>query len=85
VVQQRDDFARTLFWRDRRGDQTWWAVRSGDWKYVRKADGSESEEWLFDVARDIGEENNLLTENPAETARLKELLRDWETQVRPGR
>jgi N-acetylgalactosamine-6-sulfatase len=85
VVQQREDFARTLFWRDRRGDQTWWAVRSGDWKYVRKADSSESEEWLFDLACDIGEEDNLLADNPAETARLKKLLCNWETRVRPGR
>jgi arylsulfatase A len=85
VVQRRDDFARTLFWRDRRGDQTWWAVRDGEWKYVRKADSSQSEEWLFDLARDIGEQNNLLADKPAETARLKGLLRQWETQVKPAR
>jgi arylsulfatase A len=85
VVQRRDDFARTLFWRDRRGNQTWWAVRDGDWKYVRRADGSQAEEWLFDLARDVGEQNNLLADKPAETARLKELLRDWEVQVKPVR
>jgi N-acetylgalactosamine-6-sulfatase len=85
VVQRRDDFARTLFWRDRRGDQTWWAVRDGDWKYVRTSEGGESQEWLFDLARDIGEQNSLLENEPAETARLEKLLRDWESQVKPAR
>jgi arylsulfatase A len=85
VLQQRDDFARTLFWRDRRGDQTWWAVRDGDWKYVRKADGSESEQWLFHLAGDIGEQNSLLTDQPTETLRITELLRDWESQMKTQR
>ena len=30
---------RTLFWRGRRGTQTWSAVRCGTLKYVRLADG----------------------------------------------
>jgi N-acetylgalactosamine-6-sulfatase len=74
-----------LFWRERRGDQTWWAVRDGDWKYVRKADGNESEEWLFDLAKDLNEQRSLLTDQPAKTEQLKASLRDWETQVRSAR
>ena len=85
VVRQRDDFARTLFWRDRRADQTWWAVRDGDWKYVREADGGESRQWLFDLARDIGERNSLVSDKPADTARLKRLLHDWEAEVKAAR
>jgi N-acetylgalactosamine-6-sulfatase len=85
VVQRRNDFPRTLFWRERRGDQTWWAVRDGDWKYVRRADSGEFEAWLFDLARDMGEQNNLLADQPAEAARLQALLRDWETGVAPAR
>ena len=81
----RDNFARTLFWRDRRGDQTWWAVRDGDWKYVREADGGESQQWLFDLALDIGERNSLVSDKPAETARLKRLLHDWEAEVTAAR
>jgi N-acetylgalactosamine-6-sulfatase len=85
VVQRRADVARILFWRERRGDQTWWAVRDGDWKYVRKADGNESEEWLFDLAKDLNEQRSLLTDQPAKTEQLKASLRDWETQVRSAR
>lgn len=85
VVERRDGFSRTLFWRGRRDERTWWAVRDGDAKYVRKADGEEAEEWLFDLARHIGEENNLLANNQAEVDRLKELLRAWETEVKPQR
>jgi arylsulfatase A len=59
VVQGRDDFARTLFWRGRRGDQTWWAVRDGDLKYVRKAEGSDSQEWLFDLSPGISARETL--------------------------
>jgi len=85
VVQQREDFARTLFWRDRRGDQTWWAVRDGDWKFVRTADSDVFEQWLFDLSRDVGEQNNLLNDKPNETKRMKALLRDWESRVKPKR
>ncbi len=85
VVRERKDFPRTLFWRGRRGDRTWWAVRDGDWKYVRKAEGGALEEWLFDLARDVGEKNNLLAEERAEAARLKGLLRTWERNVKAVR
>lgn len=85
VVRERNDLKRTLFWRGRRGDRTWWAARDGDWKYVKKADGGETEEWLFDLTRDIGEENSLLADRQAEADRLKELLRAWETQVKAAR
>ena len=36
ITEGRKDFARTLFWRGKRGERTWSAVRSGDLKYVRK-------------------------------------------------
>ncbi|MEX1028232.1 MAG: sulfatase-like hydrolase/transferase [Candidatus Paceibacterota bacterium] len=85
VVEQRDDFSRTLFWRGRRGERTWWAVRDGDWKYVRQTEDAQSDEWLFNLAGDLGEQHDRLDEKPAETSRLKELLRDWETEVKPQR
>jgi len=85
VAGRRDDFARALFWRGRRGERTWWAVRDGDWKYVRKAEGSESEEWLFDLAGDLSEQTSLLASERTEAERLKKLLRDWETKVKPVR
>ena len=85
VVGRRDDFKRTLFWRGRRDERTWWAVRDGDAKYVRQSEGAQSDEWLFDLASDIGEQSDQLDNKPAETARLKGLLRDLETAVKHQR
>jgi N-acetylgalactosamine-6-sulfatase len=76
---------RTLFWRGRRGDRTWRAARDGDLKFVSRTDGPKSEEFLFDIARDLGESNNLLGDRPAEAERLKGLLQQWEERVRPTR
>ena len=78
------DFDRTLFWRARRGERTWRAVRDGRWKYVyvkRDADSPE-EEWLFDLASDPREEKSLLGDRKAELAALKGKLARWEAEVR---
>jgi len=85
LTERRTDFARTLFWRGRRGDRTWWAVRDRDLKYVRKHGGGQTEEWLFDLSRDVGEQQNLLGTNGSDANRLKKLLGDWENEVKPGR
>ena len=49
VAQQQRTFARTLYWRGKRGDRTWSAVRQADLKYVRKVEADQTEEWLFDL------------------------------------
>jgi N-acetylgalactosamine-6-sulfatase len=76
---------RTLFWRGRRGENAWWAVRDGDLKYIRRKQGDGMQEWLFDLAADIAERSNLLAARPAEVQRLKGRLAQWETEVRPSR
>lgn len=76
---------RPLFWRGRRGEHTWRAARDGDLKYVSRSDGPETEEFLFDIPRDIGESRNLLGDRPGDAQRLKALLRTWEDEVRPAR
>ena len=80
VSARKPDFARTLFWRGKRGERTWSAVRQGDLKYVRKKEG-ETQEWLFDLSKDIGEKTNLSSSKPKEFALLKKLLADWEKEV----
>lgn len=55
-----------LYWRF--GEQR--AIRKGDWKL----DLMEAEPQLFNLARDIGEKNNLAA---AEPAKLRELQSDW--------
>ena len=84
ITGSKKDFERTLFWRGKRGERTWSAVRSGDLKYVRKVEG-ETSEWLFDLASDIGEKNDLSKSRPGDVKRLKKLLGDWEKDVRPLR
>ena len=74
---------RTLFWRARRADRTWKAVRDGTLKYVSRKDDTGQEEYVFDLAEDPGETTNLISGRPEATTRLKKLLDAWEQDVRP--
>ena len=85
VEEGAEDEPRSLFWRARRGDRTWRAVRFGDAKYVRKTEGGETEEWLFDLAADESEEKNLLERNADIADELKRMLAEWELGVRAKR
>jgi arylsulfatase A-like enzyme len=76
---------RTLFWRARRADRTWRAVRDRDLKYVSKQDGSQLDEYLFNLAQDPGETTNLIQKLPDDADRLRRLLAEWEQQVGPAR
>ncbi len=77
--------ARDLFWRARRGERTWRAVRSGDLKLVSRDDAGKRDEWLFDLAGDPGEKNDLRAARSADVTRLRAALAAWETDVRPER
>ncbi len=85
VAENREDFDRTLFWRGRRGDRTWSAVRESDLKYVRKIEGQQTEEWMYDLSSDIHEENDLLRSRSEAANRLKGLLGKWEADMKPAR
>jgi arylsulfatase A-like enzyme len=76
---------RPLFWRQRRGERTWRAARDGTLKYVARDDGGKAEEFLFDLARDPVEKENLLNRRPQDVLRLKRLLAAWEEDVQPSR
>ncbi|APZ91319.1 sulfatase-like hydrolase/transferase [Fuerstiella marisgermanici] len=77
------DYSRTMFWRGKRGKRVWSAVRHGDAKYVRQVDGEKAEEFLFDLSKDRNEQASLLPNKDA--IQLKQLLRNWEAEVRPTR
>jgi arylsulfatase A-like enzyme len=81
----KPDLPRTLFWRQRRGEVTWRGVREGDWKLVSKQDGSQRQDWLFDLAKDVAEKNDLVATRPADAERLGALLAHWEHEVKPAR
>jgi N-acetylgalactosamine-6-sulfatase len=85
VIENRETPARDFFWRARRGERTWRAVRSGPLKLIGRDDGGEREEWLFDLQDDPGEKNNLLTTHGPAASRLRAKLADWERDVRPER
>jgi arylsulfatase A len=85
VTEGRDDLARTLFWRGKRGDRVWSAVRDGDLKYVQKTEGDASQEWLFDLSSDIGEKNDLRSVKPSDADRLKKLLNAWDVETKAVR
>ena len=84
VAKQKPNFKRTLYWRGKRGERTWWAVRDGNYKYVRKTEGN-TEEWLYDLSNDIGESNDLSQKKSEQVARLRKLLAVWEEEVQPVR
>jgi len=81
------DYPRTLFWRSRRGERTWRAVRDGEWKYILRIDEDGTSEWLFDLASDPGEqESQLDTEKgKAIVDGLRNELDAWEARVAPQR
>lgn len=83
--ESKPDLPRTLFWRQRRGENTWRGVRAGHLKLVSKQDGKSREEWLFDLSKDIAEKTDLRTSRPADANRLKDLLTRWEAEVKPIR
>ena len=85
VAEEREDVDRTLFWRGRRGDRTWAAVRDGDIKFVVKREADKTEEWLFDLSQDLAEQNDLLTDRPEDGAVMWDLLDRWSRLVRAPR
>lgn len=85
VAEGRPSTARTLFWRYRRGDLTWRAVRAGDQKLIHQQDGDETETWLFDLAEDATETRNLASERGELRRQLDQVLRDWEASMVPMR
>jgi arylsulfatase A-like enzyme len=74
----RGTVPRELFWRifQRRRQK---AARSGDWKYLQKQDG----EFLYDLAADPGEKQDLKGAQPAVFRHLQERMAAWEREVLP--
>ena len=72
---------RTLFWRARRGERTWRAVRDGTLKYLSRTDASGTSQWLFDLDADPGEKKDLLAARPDDAKRLRGLLDQWQGEV----
>lgn len=76
---------RTLYWRKPRGNQIWKGVRDGDLKYVASLNGDQEREYLFDLANDEGERQNLLQSRPGDAKRLRRIFNEWEERTRRNR
>lgn len=70
-----------MFWRYKRAEARRKAVRSGDWKYI----DDSGTEYLFNIAADFKESNNLLEAKPDIVADLKAKLAAWEEDVKAPR
>jgi arylsulfatase A-like enzyme len=68
--------ARTFYWRVfQRNRQK--ALRDGNWKYLQDEKG----EYLFDLAKDPGEKNDLKEKENTIFEKLKQKFSDWEKKV----
>jgi N-acetylgalactosamine-6-sulfatase len=81
IAQGRPAKARTLFWRARRADRTWKAVRDQHHKYISRTEGEQQEEYLFDLKTDPAESRNLLSSKPQAANSLKQKLAAWEQDI----
>ncbi len=86
VAARQPEIPRALFWRGRRGESSWKAVRDGSLKYVlRTVGGKTTVEGLFDLDSDRGEARDLLATRPGDAVRMRQLLAAWEKEVQPRR
>jgi hypothetical protein len=60
-------------------------VRDGSLKYLSRTVGDDREEYLFDLADDVGEQRDLSATRTEDLSRMKKLLADWEADVLPAR
>ena len=59
-------------------------IRSGDWKLLRKKPRNKNQKetiMLFDLAEDLGEQNNLATHQPAIVARLSVRMEELDEEI----
>lgn len=74
LISGNKETPRTLYWRIFQRNQHK-AMRDGDWKYMQDEKG---EEYLFDLASDPSEKNNLKETKPEIFAGLKAKYAQWE-------
>ena len=77
LTGERAAYDRTLFWRTRPRA----AARIGRWKYVREGD----DEYLYNLAVDLGEKTDLKDRQPAVFAEIKSRHEAWAAGMLPRR
>jgi arylsulfatase A-like enzyme len=77
ITGKQKEVDRTLYWRIFQRNQHK-AMRDGNWKYFRD---EKENEYLFDLANDPSEKNNLKEKFPDIFQRLKNKYSEWEKTV----
>jgi hypothetical protein len=77
LTGKKAEVRRTLYWRIFQRRQHY-AVRDGNWKWLRDEKG---EEYLFDLSVDPSEKNNLKEKLPGTFLKLKNKFSAWEKTV----
>jgi arylsulfatase A-like enzyme len=72
---------RTLHWRQH-GSKGSIALREGKWKLIHNRKEANAKPELYDLSKDIGETNNMASENPEIVASLLEKMKTWESQLK---
>ncbi len=77
-----------LHWQISNGEKAQWAVRLGDWKLIGNPNDPTKEGplpdrlFLSNLAKDIGEANNVAQDFPDEVSRLEKLHQEWLAGIR---
>jgi arylsulfatase A-like enzyme len=79
--ERKESPHETLFW----GRKARVAVRRGDWKLVQTGESESQGSELFNLADDPGETKNLISSEKQHAAKLRELARQWDKDIRSGR
>ena len=83
LVKKDPDVARTLYWRNRRGNVTKKAVRDGDLKYlIELRNDTTFLEGMYNLEDDPSETEDLLLSDPDKAFNMKRLLYEWEENVK---
>jgi arylsulfatase A-like enzyme len=56
--------------------EPFWMIRDHKYKYILR---EESQDELYDLAQDPGEESNLIADPPADATHLKDRLTEWKS------
>ena len=71
---------RTLYWR-RNGPDGPIAIRDQDWKLIILRNSPHATPQLYNLATDVGEENDVSSEYPEVVTRLLGKLKSWESEL----
>ena len=84
LTEKSDPSERTFFWCRikgpiRKSADEHWALREGDWKFIRFTSGDQ---FLFDLSNHPSEKINLLKDHSKRAQHLSTAIDDWEKEIR---